>query len=234
MNSASPVTVLHVEDDPLWADFCRALFRRDPGIRWLGPVATGAAALAATSHLHPDIVLLDVNLPDGDGFALARQIVAQGRPVPKLLLLSARDDQVLLSKVRDTDFHGLLWKNRDIESELPQALAELARGGRYFPAEVRRAWSELRARPDAFFKILSTREIDLLPYFSRGLDDDAIARLVGGSPLTVKSHRQHIMSKLGLHRSAELIHWTIKAGFGTSDATSPAPQRRVGANGGQG
>lgn len=228
MHSPSPVTVLHVEDDPLWADFCRALFRKEPSIRWLGPVATGADALSTTAHLHPDIVLLDVNLPDIDGFTLARQLLARGRPTPKILLLSARDDQVLLSKVRDTDFHGLLWKNRDIETELPLALAELARGGRYFPAEVRRAWSELRARPDAFFKILSAREIDLLPHFSRGLDDDAIARIVGGSPLTVKSHRQHIMSKLGLHRSAELIHWTIKAGFGTPEAASPAPERRVG------
>lgn len=218
----SALFILQIEDDPLWRDFCAAALRGRPEVGRFETAPDGTSGLAVAQRRHPDIVLLDLRLPDIDGFGLLAEL-AQLRPrPPKILILSARNDAWALFRSRDERVHGFVLKNGDIKAHLLAALAALSQGNKYYPPEVRQAWMELRANPSAFFKILSSRELDLMHHFASGLGDAEIAQEVGLSTLTVKSHRQHVMAKIGVHSTPALIDWGMRAGFGRGDRIKAA------------
>lgn len=214
----SALSILQIEDDPLWRDFCVAALRDQPLVQWIEAAANGAGGLALAELRRPDIVLLDLRLPDIDGFVLLEQLAKLRPRPPKVLILSVRHDAWAMFRSRDERVHGFVWKTGDIKTHLLAALTALAQGNKYYPPDVRQAWTELRADPSAFFKILSSRELDLMHHFASGLGDAEIAQTVGLSALTVKSHRQHVMTKIGVHSTPELIQWAVQAGFGRSDA----------------
>ncbi|MBI5424477.1 MAG: response regulator transcription factor [Opitutae bacterium] len=213
----SALSILQIEDDPLWRDFCAAALQDRPEVGSLETAVDGAGGLALAQLRRPDIVLLDLRLPDIDGFVLLEQLAKLRPRPPKILILSVRNDAWALFRSRDERVHGFLWKTGDIKLHLLTALTALAQGNKYYPADVRQAWTELRADPSAFFKILSSRELDLMHHFASGLGDAEIAQQIGLSTLTVKSHRQHVMTKIGVHSTPQLIHWAIRAGFGRGD-----------------
>lgn len=207
------LSILHIEDDPLWGDAVRLVVESlAAGVDYRRG-ATRAEGLRLAQAWTPDIVLLDLRLPDGDGFSLPQALQnAVGRP--RILVLSGRTDDVALWRVmRDPHIAGLLWKNAELASQLPAGVAAVQRGHRYLAPDVQQAMRRLRADPHAFYKILSDRELGLLPALGRGATDEELARQTGLSALTVKSHRQHIMAKLGLHRTPDLIYWAIAHGF---------------------
>lgn len=183
-----------------------------PEIRVFETVTSAAAALDRVPVLRPDVVLLDVVLPDGDGLAVARALGALETP-PRIVLLSVRRDDVVLQAASSPPIAALLWKTGDVLEKLPEAIRIVAAGGKYHPPEVREALRKFRADPQAYFKILSDRELELLPRFGEGMSDEEVARFFNLSIHTVKSHRQNILTKLGLHSTARLIHWAIMRGF---------------------
>jgi two-component system response regulator NreC len=205
-------TVLHIEDDSLWQSAVSAALGGINGIGRVARATDRASALVQLDQLRPDLVLLDLMLPDADGMAFALEL-AQTRHQTRILILSVRRDPVVLHTAHTAQIAGLLWKTADVFTELPAAVTTVLAGGRYYPAEVRAALRRFRADPQAFFKILSPRELGLMPYFGRGWADDEIARAVGLSDQTVRSHRHHIMRKLDLPSAARLTHWAIQAGF---------------------
>lgn len=204
--------ILHVEDDPLWRSLIAQLLQAVPGVRQCVQCATGADGLKSAQSHQPDIVLLDLRLPDADGFVVAAELGRSQLHLP-IILLSARLDEAALVNATQPHIAGLIWKSTEVDSQLPRAIEEVTAGRKYYPPLVRESLRRLRTDPRAFFKILSDREIELLPLFGLGLTDQEIADRSGPSPLTIKSHRQHIMAKLGLHRTPELIYWAIKRGF---------------------
>lgn len=178
-----------------------------------------------TQTFRPDLVLLDLVLPDGDGLQLARDLALLPQP-PHVAILSVRDDTAVLHAAAEPHIAGLLWKSGDLLDQLPHALDVIAQGGKYYPPNVRAVLRRHRADPKAFFKLLSSREIALLPHFARAESDDEIAASHGLSAHTVKSHRQNIMRKLDLPGTARLTHWAIVNGFGGA----PPPGVHVSSN----
>lgn len=207
------LSILHIEDDPLWGDAVRLIVESLPLDVAYRRGASRAEGLRLARECGPEIVLLDLRLPDGDGFGVAAELSGEsGRP--RIIVVSARHDDLALWRImREPRLAGLVWKSGDLREHLPAALAAVQRGHKYLPADVHAAMRRLRADPHAFFKILSDRELGLLPGLGRGLTDDELAAQAGVSSLTVKSHRQHIMAKLGLHRTPDLIYWAIAHGF---------------------
>jgi DNA-binding NarL/FixJ family response regulator len=212
--------LLHIEDDFLWRELIVSVVETSPVVQSCLSASTGAEGMSLAQAHQPALVLLDLFLPDMDGFAIARELAQLPRP-PRVLALSNRTDDETLYQVGQSHFAGLIWKNVDALHLLPIALAEIVAGQKYYSPDVRDAFRRLRSDPKAFFKILSMREVELLPYFGLGWSDGEIADHLGASAFTIKSHRQHILAKLDLHRTAQLIHWTIVHGFVPANGLPP-------------
>lgn len=208
----SRICLLHVDDDSLWQTTIAGAVAGMTDIWKFETVTSAAAALDRMPVLQPEVVLLDVVLPDGDGLAVARTLAELKTP-PRIVLLSVRRDDVVLQAASSPHIAALLWKTGDVLEKLPEAIRTVAAGGKYHPPEVREALRKFRADPQAYFKILSDREVELLPRFGEGLSDEEVAKVFSLSIHTVKTHRQNILTKLGLHSTARLIHWAIMRGF---------------------
>lgn len=209
----------------MWQTFITSALRGLPCVTRYECAPTAMDGLALARTLRPRIVLLDLMLPDGDGVALAKELALLPHP-PRVLFCTARNDSAVLLAASQPHVSGLLWKTSDLAAQLASAIASVAAGGKYYPPEVRAALRRFRADPNAFFKLLSPREIALLPHFGRGDADAEIAAGLGLSAHTVRSHRRSVMQKLDLPSTPRLIHWIIAHGFATP-LTAPGARSQV-------
>ena len=204
-------TVIHIEDDPLWANFVRESIGRLAEFRLLGTASTGRDGLERCRVLAPRIVLLDLRLPDMDGLMVIDAFGALQRP-PILLLFTSRADDAVMARLFREPVAGMLWKSPDCRGELHRAPTTVARGGTHYGADAKRAWHRFNALPNSYIKLLSATELRLLPHFSQGCTDAEIAALAGCAASTAHTHRKNIMAKLDLHTQAALQHWALQHG----------------------
>jgi DNA-binding NarL/FixJ family response regulator len=183
-----------------------------PGRVHIEHTRSGAVAIDFCRKNPPDLVITEISLPDIDGFVVADQISSL-EGTPKVLAFTSVAGDWVLYQLRRTSIHGVVWKTADASSELNSAIREIRAGRSYFPPDTRDAITRLRCKPDAFFKILSERELALLPLLGRGLSDIEVGRSTALAPPTVRCHRQNIMRKVGVHRRQELIEWCIAKGI---------------------
>lgn len=206
------VSVFHVEDDPLWsATFAKAVSTW-PEFRLLGSEATASAGIDRCRRLEPEVVVVDLRLPDMDGLAMISVLKALPRP-PRILVYSCRRDEFALHQIATNGVEGMLWKSSDFERLLRPAIASVAAERRFFPAEVQEAIKRYRSSADAFHKILSDREQEVLRYAATGHSDAEIAAILGVSSATSHSHRANIMKKIGVHSTPKLMLWAQEKGF---------------------
>lgn len=174
---------------------------------------TGALGEALVRIERPVIVFLDLCLPDRHGFALAAELARLSPSPPRVVALARRKDAVTFFLAGQTPIDGLLWKDAEFKEQLQSALPELLARRKFFPETVRESIRRWRCAPGAFHKILSDRELGLMPLLGLGYTDTQIAEQIGLAPATVKSHRGRILAKLDLNRTVELVHWAILHGF---------------------
>jgi DNA-binding NarL/FixJ family response regulator len=205
-------SLLHIDHDPIWGLAVQRIVHGWPEVRHAGLAASATEGIARCRAACPDLVLLELRLPDADGFEVVSTLAGLSRP-PRILLLTGKSDDATLYRLTRLPVSGMVWKTGEIPAVLRKAVEEVLAGRRFFPADVREALRTIRCDPSAFFKILSERELTMLPQLCLGFTDAQIARRAGLSPATVKSHRQHIMSKLDLHRAADLVRWAAEKGF---------------------
>lgn len=217
-------TVLHIEDDHLWAEVTNHLLNEWPEVCHVGIAPNGREGVALCRERQPAIVLLDLGLPDIDGLAVLDQLNALPRP-PRILLLTVRRDDALLYRLGSGGVAGLVWKQAHFDDHLRPALAAVAAGGCYFPPEVCEAVRRFRCSPDAFFKILSPCELRLVSRLALGLNDDDIAAETGRSCGTIRNHWCNIAGKLGLSGRHELKLWAATKGFGLGSKPAPPAAR---------
>jgi DNA-binding NarL/FixJ family response regulator len=223
-------SLLHIEDDLLWGRAVKRMVNTWQEVCHVGTATSARAGIALCRTHQPDLALLDLELPDADGFDLALTLANFPRP-PRILLFTVRADALTLFRAGCASIAGMVWKADPVNDTLRCAVREIMAGRRYFPEDVRQAMRATRTDPAAFFKILSSRELSMLPLLCRGHTDGQIAGQNGLCPATVKSHRQHIMSKLNLHCTADLIRWAEEKGFveaarrGKSNRNPDGPDR---------
>ncbi|MDD3179014.1 MAG: response regulator transcription factor [Opitutaceae bacterium] len=223
--SRAAAGLLHIEDEPIWIDAVAQLQSSWPEVRYLGSAMTGTEGVDLCRKKHATIVLLNLWLPDANGFEVAEQLSRLSRP-PRVLLFTWRFDDMVLYRMNHSPVYGLVWKTHRFREQLRSAVSAILAGQHYFPPEVQAELSRFHSSPFCFAKILSRTEIDLLPRLGEGATDQEIAAEAGLSASTVKWHRQRIMAKLGFHRTIDLIRWARLKGF--VEDQRPAPPCAVG------
>lgn len=179
------------------------------GVRTAG---TRVETLALCHESPPDLVILDLVLPDGDGLDLVPKIFAVA-PQVKIIALSSHIDEFTLHRALGSKVHGILDKNEQPVRILREAISTVLNGRQYISSLVQRLRVSARANPAAFDKILSDREQGVLCLIGEGQTNDEIAVRLKISSSTAKNHRLNIMAKLDMHSTPQLIRYAIEKGF---------------------
>lgn len=196
----------------MFGHFFAAEARKWKEVAYLGLAGTGDAAVEHCRTYGAELVLMDLQLPDTDGCELIARL-HRCSPVPRIVVLTANVTQLTLTRLAATPVAGLISKLSCDGITLRTALREAIAGRTYVSEELRAQVAEFRRSRDAFYKILSDRELEVLPFFGAGWDDLQIAERLGISAATVKRHRATVLSKLDLHSTPALMRWAALAGF---------------------
>ena len=210
-------SLLLVDDHPLFLDGVRAALAGEDDIEVVGEAHDVATAVALAVELRPDVVLMDLNLPDGSGADATRE-VTQGSPGTRVLVITmSADDEAVVAAMR-SGARGYFVKGGG-RDDLVQAVRTVAAGGAVFsPAVADRlgAWfTGLAAHPGReLFPQLSDREREVLELVARGYDNPRIAKALFLSDKTVRNHVSAVVTKLGAADRAEVVQRARRAGLG--------------------
>jgi DNA-binding NarL/FixJ family response regulator len=211
------VRILVVDDHPLFRAGLRAALESDPGLRVVGEAETAQAALDAVAQARPDVIIMDLTLPDASGLDATRRLGELYPDVPVLMLTMANDDGSLLAALQ-AGAHGYLVKGSGRE-EVLHAVRTVASGGAAFGADIASRFSTLvtggRQRDvGRLFPDLTARECEVLGLVARGFDNRRIARELFVAEKTVRNHVTHIFEKLNVATRAEAVARARDMGLG--------------------
>jgi DNA-binding NarL/FixJ family response regulator len=214
----SPITVLLAEDHTVVREGLRNLLQAEADIEVVGEAGNGRLAVQRTKELRPAVVVMDIAMPLLNGLEATRQIL-QALPATKVLILSAHGDDEYVEQAIGRGAAGYLIKQTSA-LVLAKAIREVHRGNRYFSSSIserlrdreQRLPHRTAGRRQAGAPRLSPREVEVLQLIAEGLANKQIAAELGISIKTVEKHRQHLMSKLGIHDTAGLTRYAIGAG----------------------
>jgi two-component system, NarL family, response regulator NreC len=206
---ADPIRVLIVDDHAVVRSGIRLLLGQEPDIEPVGEAGTGREAVFQARSLKPDVLLLDVVMPDQTGLEVLPMLVHEN-PKAKVLLLSMQDDPRYVREAFAAGATGYVLKEA-ADTEVVAAIREVARGGRYVSPELgaRLLAAEAEAERRAGEDPLSDREREVLRLLALGHTNQEIAKQLFISVRTAETHRAHIMQKLRLQSRAELVRYAI-------------------------
>ena len=199
-----PVSVLIAEDHALVREGQKLLLSLNPALQILGDTGNGADVLALVSRLRPDLLLLDLDLPNGHGADIARE-VKNGFPATKILILTGILEPAAIRRALAAGADGYVVKHENSE-ELQRAIPAVISGQCYISPAVAEL-VDTGVPPPAG---LTPRQLDIIAHLVRGKSSQQIAATLALSVHTVRTHRQNIMEKLGLHNTAELTAWAMR------------------------
>ena len=209
------IRVLLADDHALVRQGFRRILEDEPDIEVVGEAGGGAEAVALDQQLEPDVVVLDMSMPEINGLHAAIDILRR-RPDRPIMILSMFDDAQYVKNALAAGVRGYILKNA-LETDLLQAVRTLAAGGRFLSAELAAAAqtpaaSETAAEDERFAQ-LTAREVQVLRLIAMGKSNREIGTMLGLSANTVAVHRTNLMSTLGVHKAAELVLIAVRRGL---------------------
>lgn len=201
-----------VEDHVMFRDLVGRICEQELGYEVVAATGSGREAVGFSLAHEPDLILLDLVLPDIDGFAVAREILAV-RPATRIVAVSAHVDDYTMYRAEKSGIAGFVDKTGSIIATLRTALEVVTQGKTYFTAAYHNAKKRRDADPQFFTKILSERECTFVTLAGQGLSDEEIAPRLNISVRTAETHRSHILHKLNLRGTPKLIAFAVEHGL---------------------
>jgi two-component system response regulator NreC len=205
--------VLIVDDHAVVRAGLKLLVDSEDDLEAVGEAGSAKDAIFESRSLEPDVVLLDVVMPEQSGIEVIPQLLHE-RPDLKVLVLSMQDEPRYVREAFDAGASGYMLKEA-ADSELVAAIREVAKGGRYVHPELgaRLVAAESEERKRAEEDPLSDREREVLRLLALGHTNQEIAKQLYISVRTAETHRAHIMQKLRLSSRAELVRYALEQGL---------------------
>lgn len=193
------IRILLADDHPVVRTGLRGMLAAEPGLEVVGEVGSGAEAVALARRLRPDVILMDLRMPGGDGVeAISAITAAPAGDVPRIVVLTTYDTDADILRAVEAGAAGYLLKDTPT-AELVLAVRAAARGETVLaPAVAGKLVSRVREPPQARPDLLSAREAEVLALVSRGLTNVQIGRALYVSEATVKTHLARACAKLGV------------------------------------
>ncbi len=209
------IRVFLAEDHILVRQGFRHILEDDPRITVVGEAGTGLAAIEQCAKLKPDVVVMDLSMPELGGLEATAEIL-KANPRTKVLILSMYSNEAYVRKAFETGAKGYILKNA-IEMDLTRAIFALVEGGSYLSPGISNlvieGFKSGRDTTQDPYERLTLREKEVLQLIAEGKSNKEIASLLNISVNTVAVHRARVMDTLGLHRTAELILYAVKRGL---------------------
>ncbi len=206
------IKVLLADDHTIVRQGLKLILSAQPDFEVIGEAANGREAAELAEKLRPDIVLMDVAMPELNGIEATRRMVAANSRI-KVLVLSMHKEAVYVREVLKAGARGYILKDA-IDTELLNAIRSVARGDGYIsPAVSGALLSDYRQNLTDPIDALTGREREVLQLIAEGKTNKEVATKLNLSVYTVDSHRGKIMEKLNLHSTGELVRFAMKRGL---------------------
>ena len=222
------IRVLIVDDQALVRAGFRMILESEPAIEIVGEASDGLEALAAVQECAPDVVLMDIRMPNLDGLEATRRIVGDGGVGPRVLMLTTFDLDEYVYEALRAGASGFLLKDTPPE-QLVAAIEVIASGDallsptitkRVIEEFIRRPPSTMAVRLPAALDDLTARELEVLGFMARGLSNAEIAKDLFVSETTVKTHVARILMKLDLRDRVQAVVYAYESGLVQPGAAS--------------
>ncbi len=214
------IRVVLADDHQIVREGLRAVLDKQADIEVVGEANSGAGAIELCRELHPDVVVMDIAMPDLNGIEATRQIL-KATPEVQVLALSMHSDRQFAAGMFAAGACGYLLKDCAVE-ELTEALRTVVRGQSYVSSEIAGTViadyrQRLTAAEDTPWSVLTERQREILQLIAQGRTTKQIAEQLYISVKTVEAHRQHLMDRLDIHSVAELTKYAVREGLTSLD-----------------
>ena len=206
--------ILVADDHGIVRKGLRFLLERQEDMEVVGEAADGREAVHLAGQLHPGVVVMDIAMPQLNGIDAAAQIL-RSSPDTRVIILSMYADEEFLVRALTTGIRGYLLKD-SAENDLVRAVRAAASGRCFFSPAIAQALAEDYVRQlqhkglQGSYELLTQREKEILQLLAEGKSNKEVATVLNVSPYTVETHRTHLMQKLNLHNTAEIVLYAVR------------------------
>lgn len=198
------IKVVLIEDHALMRLGLRQLLEKDSSIKIVGEAETGAEGIQLVRSLNPDVILLDINLPDISGLEVTTKLHANNKEI-KILIITSMTNELFPIRLLEAGALGYISKNTSYD-ELIHALKTVNTGKKYVSAAISQKFTISKfARKTDQFSSLSDRELEVVGMIMRGINTKKIAQKLNVTTGTIYSYRSRIFQKLHVNNQLELI-----------------------------
>jgi two-component system, NarL family, response regulator NreC len=209
-----PIRILPADDHGIVRQGLRFLLERQPGMEVVGEASDGREAVQMAEAVRPDVVIMDIAMPLLNGIEATAQMLKHD-PRIGVIILSMHSDEDYLVSALNAGAKGYLLKE-SAEVDLVKAIQSVARGTPFFSPEVAQTMMEdhvrfLRQRNlEDSYELLTEREKEVIHLLAEGKSNKEVATILNVSVYTVETHRMHLMQKLNLHNTAEIVLYAVR------------------------
>ena len=210
----NPVRVLLADDHDVVRKGLRYLLEESPGIEVVGEASDGRQAVELAEELRPDVVVIDIAMPHLNGVQ-ATAAITKRNPRTAVVILSMYSNEVYLTRALDAGAKAYLLKDA-VEADLLRAIRAVAEGRPFFSPVIAQTLLEdymrrlRKENVEDSYELLTDREKEVLQLLAEGKSNKEAAALMKVSPTTVETHRTHLMQKLNLHNTAEIVLYAVR------------------------